>query len=69
MAYSDKVIDHYQNPKNVGTLDKAAKKKGVLFFTDATQAVGKIPCRVSSDLHESCNELSAVSTRGSVKLY
>jgi nitrogen fixation NifU-like protein len=22
MAYSDKVIEHYENPKNVGTLDK-----------------------------------------------
>ncbi len=28
MAYSDKVIDHYQNPKNVGTLDKADKSVG-----------------------------------------
>ena len=28
MAYSDKVIDHYSNPKNVGTLDKASKKVG-----------------------------------------
>ena len=28
MAYSDKVIDHYQNPKNVGTLDKSAKNVG-----------------------------------------
>ncbi|TXH54119.1 MAG: Fe-S cluster assembly scaffold IscU [Bacteroidia bacterium] len=28
MAYSDKVIDHYQHPKNVGTLDKSSKNVG-----------------------------------------
>jgi nitrogen fixation NifU-like protein len=28
MAYSDKVIDHYQNPKNVGTLDKSKNNVG-----------------------------------------
>ena len=28
MAYSEKVIDHYQNPKNVGTLDKSSKEVG-----------------------------------------
>ena len=28
MAYSDKVINHYQNPKNVGTLDKSSKSVG-----------------------------------------
>ena len=28
MAYSEKVIDHYQNPKNVGTLDKSARNVG-----------------------------------------
>ncbi len=28
MAYSEKVIEHYENPKNVGTLDKSSSRVG-----------------------------------------
>lgn len=28
MAYSDKVVDHYTNPRNIGTLDKSSKTVG-----------------------------------------
>jgi nitrogen fixation NifU-like protein len=28
MAYSDKVIDHYNNPRNVGQMDKASTEVG-----------------------------------------
>ena len=30
MAYSDKVLDHYENPRNVGSMDKSDPK--VKFF-------------------------------------
>ena len=28
MAYSDKLLDHFKNPRNVGTLDKSSKNVG-----------------------------------------
>ena len=28
MAYSDKVIDHYNNPRNIGSLDKSSPRVG-----------------------------------------
>jgi len=37
MSYSEKVIGHYTNPKNVGTLDKSKK-------TDGTGLVGAPEC-------------------------
>ena len=37
MAYSNKVIDHYENPRNVGSLDKNADNVG-------TGLVGALAC-------------------------
>ena len=37
MAYSDKVIDHYNNPRNVGQLDKSSETVG-------TGLVGALEC-------------------------
>ena len=28
MAYSEKVLDHYDNPRNVGSMDKSSNRVG-----------------------------------------
>jgi nitrogen fixation protein NifU and related proteins len=48
MAYSEKVIDHYENPRNVGSLDKADPQVGTgLVGAPACGDVMKLQIRVN----------------------
>jgi nitrogen fixation NifU-like protein len=50
MAYSDKVIDHYENPRNVGTLDPQREDVGTgLVGAPACGDVMRLQIRVSED--------------------
>ena len=50
MAYSEKVIDHYENPRNVGTLDKDAKNVGTgMVGAPACGDVMRLQIEVSDD--------------------
>jgi nitrogen fixation NifU-like protein len=50
MAYSNKVIDHYENPRNVGTLDKDDPNVGTgLVGAPACGDVMRLQIRVSDD--------------------
>ncbi|MGO8969473.1 MAG: Fe-S cluster assembly scaffold IscU [Myxococcaceae bacterium] len=50
MAYSDKVIDHYENPRNVGTLDKEDPNVGTgLVGAPACGDVMRLQLRISDD--------------------
>ena len=55
VAYSDKVIDHYSNPRNVGTLDKSKKTVG-------TGLVGAPECgdvmRLQIEVDEATNTIT-----------
>lgn len=53
MAYSDKVLDHFKNPKNVGTLNKDAKNVG-------TGLVGAPECGDVMRLQIEVNEESGI---------
>jgi nitrogen fixation NifU-like protein len=50
MAYSDKVIEHYENPRNVGTLDKNDDHVGTgLVGAPACGDVMRLQIRVGDD--------------------
>jgi nitrogen fixation NifU-like protein len=50
MAYSDKVIDHYENPRNVGALDKNDEHVGTgLVGAPACGDVMRLQIKVSDD--------------------
>lgn len=50
MAYSDKVIDHYENPRNVGTLDKKDSNVGTgLVGAPACGDVMRLQIKVSDE--------------------
>ena len=50
MAYSDKLVDHYENPRNIGSLDKEAKNVGTgLVGAPACGDVMKLQIEVSDE--------------------
>lgn len=53
MAYSDKVMEHFHNPRNVGTLDKSSKTVG-------TGLVGAPECGDVMRLQIEVDEVSGV---------
>jgi nitrogen fixation NifU-like protein len=50
MAYSEKVVDHYEHPRNVGALDKESKDVGTgLVGAPACGDVMKLQIKVSAE--------------------
>ena len=50
MAYNDKVIEHYENPRNVGSLDKGDRQVGTgLVGAPACGDVMKLQIKVGDD--------------------
>lgn len=50
MAYSEKVLDHYENPRNVGSMDKEAKNVGTgMVGAPACGDVMRLQIQVSDD--------------------
>ena len=50
MAYSDKVLDHYENPRNIGTMDKNDPNVGTgLVGAPACGDVMRLQVKISDD--------------------
>lgn len=62
MAYSDKVIDHYENPRNVGSLDKFSDDVG-------TGMVGAPACGDVMKLQIQVDEATGVIKDAKFKTY
>lgn len=62
MAYSDRVLDHYSNPKNVGTLDKSKSNVG-------TGLVGAPECGDVMRLQIQVDEATGVITDAKFKTF
>ncbi len=62
MAYSDKVIDHYNNPRNVGQLDKSSSEVG-------TGLVGAPECGDVMRLQIKVNPTTQVSEEAKFKTF
>ena len=62
MAYSDKVIDHYENPRNVGSFDKNDKSVG-------TGMVGAPACGDVMKLQIKVDDATGIITDAKFKTY
>jgi Fe-S cluster assembly scaffold IscU len=62
MAYSDKVLDHYNNPRNVGSLDKSSPSVG-------TGMVGAPECGDVMKLQIQVNDESGVIEEAKFKTF
>jgi nitrogen fixation NifU-like protein len=62
MAYSEKVVDHYENPRNVGSFDKSDDSVG-------TGMVGAPACGDVMKLQIKVDELTGIITDAKFKTY
>ncbi len=62
MAYSDKVIDHYENPRNVGSFDKDDNSVG-------TGMVGAPACGDVMKLQIKVDDVTGIITDAKFKTY